>query len=471
MMSAPPRILRVAVVRGGKILEERLFRRHQTVTIGSHRGATLCVPAASMPDKRPLFIKVAGRLALNLDCAQSARVSVQGTVSDLTGLAEHASMVRTRGRRLLVLDHTARGKVSVGDTTVLFQLVRQPKTLPRVPLPASARGGLSQALRAEQHLVMTIVMSLILQAGFIALSVAFETPEDKVKKKNRFVQVLTHDVQFNEPEEEVDEPETAPGDEPDPAEEEPTVADTAPVDPVPSPRVEPPSGTPKAVASARVKTPKKRHRRAPPRGASPKKTFVHVIKSNLTGLGSPDTLADGLAAKRAGAFEPAAPIHMAASSGDRNGFRGGPRHRPSTPRLARAGQTNRNIRLKPGRVGKKRPTKREDRVKLRVTGGGIRQVAGTGGKRNVGQVFRRRMGAVQRCYESRLRKLPHLKGKVVLSFTISGAGRITAIRATANTTGDAVTAQCILKRVRGWRFDTSDKGAASFKIPIVLQKG
>ena len=42
----PSKILRVGVIQGGKIIEERHLKRRDTVTIGQDAGNTFVVPAS-----------------------------------------------------------------------------------------------------------------------------------------------------------------------------------------------------------------------------------------------------------------------------------------------------------------------------------------------------------------------------------------------------------------------------------------
>ena len=44
-----PKILRIGVIQAGKIIEERLIRKRDSVTIGASPRNTLVVPASTLP--------------------------------------------------------------------------------------------------------------------------------------------------------------------------------------------------------------------------------------------------------------------------------------------------------------------------------------------------------------------------------------------------------------------------------------
>ncbi len=49
------KILRVGVIQGGKIIEERLLRKRSDVTIGQEAKNTIVVPASNLPATFPVF--------------------------------------------------------------------------------------------------------------------------------------------------------------------------------------------------------------------------------------------------------------------------------------------------------------------------------------------------------------------------------------------------------------------------------
>jgi TonB family protein len=120
----------------------------------------------------------------------------------------------------------------------------------------------------------------------------------------------------------------------------------------------------------------------------------------------------------------------------------------------------------------KAPTEKKVEAKISLAGGAKK--GGGLGKLDTAQVssvFKRRASAFKACYESRLRDKPNLGGKIVIRFTIGGAGRVTNIDVASNTTGDTAVGACIVEKVRGMKFDKPENGDVSFTYPIVLSKG
>ena len=83
-------------------------------------------------------------------------------------------------------------------------------------------------------------------------------------------------------------------------------------------------------------------------------------------------------------------------------------------------------------------------------------------------MFSRRKGAIKYCYEKSLKVNPKLRGKVTIRFTIGPAGRITKIDVAENSTGDSSIAQCIVGKVKGWRFEPPQGGSVTFSYPFLL---
>jgi len=115
-VSAPaaPRALRVAVVVGGRVVEERLFRERRSIREVFGEGVR--------------FVVDGGAFVL---CAPSG---VVGHVVTAAGRFSIAPRV--------VLDDSSRGKVVTGRATVLFQLVVAPPrpSTPKLPLAAKQNG-------------------------------------------------------------------------------------------------------------------------------------------------------------------------------------------------------------------------------------------------------------------------------------------------------------------------------------------
>ncbi|MCC6556676.1 MAG: AgmX/PglI C-terminal domain-containing protein [Polyangiaceae bacterium] len=131
-----PVVLRVALVRGGVVIEERTLEGRADVTLGPDERSTFVLPERSAPDSLVLFDRRGGAYHIHDGPSMKGRITAGGRAVDLGG-AE---------RRRIPLEQGARGRVTLGGTTVLFQLAPAPPAAPRPALPASMRAGLADGV-------------------------------------------------------------------------------------------------------------------------------------------------------------------------------------------------------------------------------------------------------------------------------------------------------------------------------------
>ncbi|NMO18285.1 TonB family protein [Pyxidicoccus fallax] len=70
----------------------------------------------------------------------------------------------------------------------------------------------------------------------------------------------------------------------------------------------------------------------------------------------------------------------------------------------------------------------------------------------IAKVIRRHQGEIKYCYESELNKNPSLAGKVAVAFTIDPTGAVSDATVSESTLGNAKAEQCMLSRIRRWKF-------------------
>ena len=73
-------------------------------------------------------------------------------------------------------------------------------------------------------------------------------------------------------------------------------------------------------------------------------------------------------------------------------------------------------------------------------------------KDEVGEVIHRHISEVRYCYESAMIRNTELEGKLVVNFTIGGAGMVTTSAVNTSTLQDARLDDCILRRLGTWKF-------------------
>jgi outer membrane biosynthesis protein TonB len=469
------KILRVGIIQGGRIVEERLIRKREDVSLGTHAKNTFILPSSQLGKSYRLFEAKSDSYLLTFDERMEGRLSVNDQVLDLSSLAKSGNTKKRGGRSQINLDDRSRGKVVIGEFTLLFQFVEKPPVLPRPQLPAAARGGLSQSV--DWLMFNVLLLSFIVQAGMgIGLDVWWRSSGQYLHtefgaKKTRAYELLKAEViaekkeEEEEPEPEVNEEETdeaeddTPEPEPEPKE---TVKKKAPkVEPKPAKDPQP-----QKRSAARIKELK---------ASVTKKTFLHALGSIGEGDGPGNTLGAGLASSTLDDAFNNLDGGVANADGTTKTFVGQPQAVKSGKGAYKGlgkGEAG-GSRIKTGAVKDKKKKRAEIKVKFRVRGGSVGGQSGSGrvDKGAVKKVFSRRSGAIKHCYEKALKSNPNVKGKVTIRFQIGTAGRITRSKCTSNTTGSSAICQCILGKVKSWRFPSPEGGPVTFSYPFILSQG
>ncbi len=148
--TAGERELRVAVLRDGRLGDE--VRHSKGLRVGPTEKADVIVPVAP----RTLFERRSDGWFLRLGPGVSGRVASGGP-------ARPVAELRSEGLERLRLAPDARGRLEVGGTSILFQLVPPKPKAKRAPLPQSVRGGFAIDWRFTASLasVATLVFGLL----------------------------------------------------------------------------------------------------------------------------------------------------------------------------------------------------------------------------------------------------------------------------------------------------------------------
>ncbi len=473
-----PRILRVGVVQDSKIIEERLLRRRAPVTVGQSIKNTFCFPISKLPRSVTLFEVKNDRYELRFDEGLKGRVALDDKVYDLTELKAHKNVQKKGTSLYLPLDEKSRGKLVLDEITFLFQMVPPPPKRAKGKLPMLAQGWLKDGLKREYVLIVGMICSIFFQGGGLATSKALQKPHWMLNRPEMSIEVLAVDVEFKEEvqkeeekkiePEKKDDGEVAKNESPVESEPVPMVTEKQPEQPKPAGSPDKPRGPARPAAGTQANF---KQRTAV---ALKKNTILGVLDTAGGGPSSPD--AGPNAGKYASAFDPTG-INTSATKegftspvGPGGGGGGVPGGTGQLKGLEKGERTT--TKLETGTVKKTEKTE-EKKVNYNVKLSPV-TAGGGGGKldvASVNQVFRRRASAVRACYESRMHANSTLGGKIVIQFTISPAGRVTAISVLSNSTGDSQVASCITDKVKSWKFDEPENGSVIFTIPIVLSKG
>jgi hypothetical protein len=431
MGSSPSQWLRLGVLLGDRLVEERLCRPRQALTVGSSPRCTLSVPAAGLPRRWRLFELRRGRRELRLAPAMEARWAGKDGALTAAGRAAGAQA------RIVPLAPGTRGKVVAGEVTVLFQLIAPPPERPRPRLPSSVRGG--PLTGADWFFTSLGLASLLAHLTLVLYLRGVDWPRrpDPETLGDHFVTMV---VRRPPP------PPAAPA--------------TTPVD--------------NASASAATAKPRKPARPPAPAISSDerRRQLAAAVQSQallkvLTSKGGASNVADLLGAgdvdrAQEEAFRNVTGLSVATSES----LRGmGPRS-GSTGRVAEVG----GLRDAGGIAA---PTS--------LDVGGERKVAsvikvdpaavesGSADPVALAAEIRRRLSAIRACYERALRRSPRLGGKLVLRFTIAAAGTVTAVDFDEDTIQDGELSRCLRELALRWRFPPPQAAPVEITFPFVFQ--
>jgi len=123
-----------------------MFQAVAPVTIGHSIRCNLSIPVDGVPSEHVLFAVDQGQLVLRVPDKAMGRIAQGGSIE--TEL--HGSIPLAPG---------ARGRLQLGEATILFQEIATPPKTPRVQLPASVRGSLAD--RVDRKLALIVSGSIL----------------------------------------------------------------------------------------------------------------------------------------------------------------------------------------------------------------------------------------------------------------------------------------------------------------------
>jgi hypothetical protein len=427
------RVLRVAVIERGRVVEERLARRGADVTVGSIERNSLVVLGERAPGSFRLFELRGDACTLHLFPGITGRVATGGELIDLSTRASQ------RGASIS-LAPDARGKLVVGDATLLFQRVAAPPRQPRAQLPE----GVKNSLVASVDWTMTIIAAFSFLAHFGAVGTFYTDWSDStVLDSDSIAAGIIHHLEI---------PPHVDAEDPTPVVEDPSPQTASPA-PSPSPNG---PRTPGSTANSRPTS--------SPRGpdlASVSRDLARMDREILAALSpgnSPSTQSVmsgnlpagslGMLAERDGAVS-AAPgsLHMGVSGGPvlpggkrtlADGIAGSATG--ATERAGTGGPVLAPVLEKKGKPeGPRTSPPRTDAERV-LAGARARARA---------------------CFINGQKFNPDMEGGVSFSLSIAGDGHVTSATMSPSGSLSSQVTQCVQGVLTGLHFDTSENGRGS----------
>ncbi len=449
-----PKVLRIGLIQAGKIIEERIIRKRESVWVGSSEKNHFVMQAEGIPTRFEIFQLVGDGYVLNFTEAMHGKVGLPGGVQDLDQMRSSGTARNAGTHWQVKLSDKSRGKVVFGNTTLLFQFVLPPPIQPRPQLPAAVRGGFVGNI--DWVFTAFVVFTFMSMFSFLVYLENADWPIDEglAGVPENFAKII-----FEEPTPPVEEVEDIP------IEEEGDVA----VEEAPSSGSSSSGGGgPKGPAGDSAAVAEQTARIAAEAAQAAESLIVGALSAEAGGA-----LADVLAG---GAVIGNAEEVMAQASGvgvakggaggvlrTRSGGGSGSGGTKGLGSLAKAGGGGKAV----GEGGK--VTERVIKGSANVGSGGDIGGAGDFDSSIVVRTIKTRIRAIKACYEKQLRRNPTLKGKVTVQFTIQERGNVTGISVTTNTTNDPQLAQCVTQTVGRFRFNPGPEGGSvTFSYPFVF---
>ncbi len=453
--SAKPKVLRIGIIQGGRIVDERLVRKRDNITIGQSAKNLFVVPTDSLPREWLLFEETSKGYIAHFADAMDARIAVGNEIISLSQMKQTGKIKKQGQRWTMPLDERSRGKITVGDLTVLFQFVTPPPPQPRPQLPASVRGSLTTNL--DWFFTSVGIVSFCMHMGLVLYLRSVDWPrkpsvdeipdrfvkmvvkkkEEEKKKEEKVVEKKEEKKVEKKVEKVAEKKEEAPKKEMTDAERAKAAEDKARMD---------------AERRARL-------------AEQVKNTgILKLLGAKGDGEGGiADVLGKGdVDRDQEKAFQGVGGLAVATNESALRGVKSGT---GGSGKVASVGSLRGSGGIAGAETGGAAAEKKiSGSVKSEAPA-----VDGSLDPNLVAKEVKARIGAIKACYERALKRNPNLSGKIVVHWTITAAGTVSGVDIEQDTIGDSEVASCIKGLVARWRFPAPSGGAVEVSYPFVFQ--
>src|SRR6266542_3576456 len=190
MAAQQEKVLRVGVIQGGKIVEERVLPARQAVTIGTSPKNTITVPQSGLPESVLVFSYQADCYVLHFEEEMEGRIQGPQGAADFGALVSQG-VARNHGKACAVpVNGDQRGKVVLGEVTLLWQFVAPPAEVPKPALPKEAKGGHFKSM--DRLFVSVLAISFLVHSGAYVALASTQVPKEVTLEEipDRYAKVL-----------------------------------------------------------------------------------------------------------------------------------------------------------------------------------------------------------------------------------------------------------------------------------------
>ena len=120
------KILRIGLIKNGRVVKERLLHKHANVTVGTSEKCTFQLSIEGLPPIYPLIKVISKRYHLQFTPKMEGRLTVgdhsdNPQTLDLKTIAEKGISKLDGKLQVLELNELMRGKLEIGEFNLLFQ--------------------------------------------------------------------------------------------------------------------------------------------------------------------------------------------------------------------------------------------------------------------------------------------------------------------------------------------------------------
>lgn len=417
------RVLKIGLVQDGKLIEDSILGDKAGVTIGLDPSNTLSIAEPNIPRRHMLLEHTSHGYKLSVLESMAGRLQIDVKTMDLAEALKSGMAKKTAKGYEILLAKESKGKITIGQSTILFQLVPPPPAPPIMQLPKELKSGMFRGF--DMFFTVVLLISALLHTVLILYlnSIPYSDVDEMQVDTERFIQVVqAEDIVMPEEEEFEDE------------------------------ELSKKAGG--GGGGGGTKGVKDRGILALITRAGAKNGTVADLLSDSGLGGSLEDALNSIGGVRVG---------RAGDAGIGSGTRG-----------SGAGGTGSGSGVGIGDIGSlgsggsKGTGQRKERkvsAKMSTKAGGV---SGKIDKAAVRSTIRRYLGGVRHCYEMQLRVDPTIKGSVRIQFTISASGQVSGCSVTSDSMGNTLISSCVCRRVQRWRFPPPDEGTVTVSYTFVF---
>ena len=418
--TAKGRLIKIGLVRDGKLVRESQLRPRTEATIGTDAGNTLAVRDARVGRRHVLLTPVADGYELNVLPGMTGKLSLEERVVDVEAIAKEKDAIKRGNATALRLTPNAKGKIAVGEDTILFQLLPAGAPIIAGKLPPDLRGGLIQTM--DRRFAIALAVSFFIHALIVWLMHMIPA-KPEIPLFETEVTIRTTDVYIPPPDLKQEEQKTDEG--------------------------KGSKGPNKKGRGADIK--------APPKPIESRGLLALIAKQSKNG-NLAQIMSEGIGQDINEALKNVGGVQVAGAGMTplRPGGGGGG---------GRAWDISGMGQFGPGKsvdLG----GKRENRVSM------VHEenpdVQGKLDRNLIAATVRKYLAGIKACYEYQLKRDPNLKGKINVRFTIGTEGAVTEVTILSSSLEDELVKSCVKRRIERWIFPKPEEGTVTVLYPFIF---